>query len=394
VVLAGAILSVSLGGIAREQHSPPPAECDEPTLACATFATPQFDPAGRLWLVWSGARHVAVASSADLGRSFSRPLVVNRAPLQIDTGPDARPQLLFDSARRLVVGFTIRKDHQFNGQVLVARSTDSGATFEPPKPISGHPASQRFLTLTSTPNGRIFATWIDKRRDGAAASLPETAGASVAYAWSTNGGQTFSPAALADVGMCECCRLAVATTSAGHPVIVFRNVVNSVRDHSIVTFDSASKPGPALPVAADRWAIDGCPHHGPSLSIGADGVYHVAWFTDGQARQGAFYAQSRDGGRTFSTPMPMTAGGRGMRPAVGEVAGRVWLAWKEQAGGGSKLFVRQSADGGRTWSAARAIASAAGASDHPLLVAHDRRMYLSWLARVEGYRLLALDAQP
>jgi hypothetical protein len=394
VLAAGIVAGFGLGAMAGEQHAPAPPDCDEPTLACATFATPQFDQAGRLWLAWSGARHVVVASSPDFGRSFSKPVLANASPLRIDTGADARPQLLFDGSRTVVVGFAIRKDDQFNGQVLVARSTDDGRTFGPPRPVSDHAASQRFLTLTASSNGRIFASWIDKRREGAAASLPESAGASIAYAWSANGGETFSPAALAHSGMCECCRLAVATTSAGLPVILFRNVVSGVRDHAIVTFAAASKPRPALPVAFDRWAIDGCPHHGPSLSVGADGVYHVAWFTDGEARQGSFYAQSRDGGRTFSAPMPMTAGGRGMRPAVGEVDGRVWLAWKEDAGHRSKVFVRMSADGGRTWSAARAIASASGTSDHPLLISHNRRMYLSWLTRAEGYRLLPLDARP
>jgi hypothetical protein len=320
-------------------------------------------------------------------------VLVNRAPLRIDTGPDARPQLVFDRTGAAVVAFTVRKDDQFNGQVLVARATGARTTFQAPVPVSRHVASQRFITLATTSSGRLFAAWIDKRREGVAARLPETEGASVAYAWSDDGGATFSAASLAHAGMCECCRLAAVLTPDGRPVVAFRDVANGMRDHAVITFAAPTTPGALMPLPADRWAIIGCPHHGPSLAIGSDGAYHAAWFTDGQARRGVFYAQSRDGGRTWSAPMPLSGSGHDQRPYVLANGTDIWLTWKQQTGTAGKVFVRRSADGGRSWSSPREVAASSGSSDHPLLIAHEGRAYLSWLTRSHGYRLIVLTPE-
>lgn len=351
---------------------------------------PRFDQSGQVWVVWSGTRHVGLSASRDGGKSFGPSVLVNRTPLRIDTGADSRPQLVFDRTGAAVVAFTIRKDDQFNGQVLVARSNSARTAFRPAVPISAHAASQRFITLADDPKGRIFAAWIDKRREGPAAQLPEIEGASVAYAWSDDGGATFSATSLAHAGMCECCRLAAALTPEGNPAVAFRDVREGMRDHAIVTF-AAGGPGPAVPGPVDRWEINGCPHHGPSLAIGSDGAYHFVWFTDGQARKGAFYARSRDGGRTWSAPMALSTSGRAQRPFVAVAGADVWLAWKEQTDGTAKVFTRRSTDGGSSWAGPHETAASAGMSDHPLLITHSGRPYLSWLTRADGYRLIPLS---
>ena len=40
------------------------------------------------------------------------------------------------------------------------------------------------------------------------------------------------------------------------------------------------------------------------------------------------------------------------------------------------------------------LAETADASDHPLLVADRQHVYLSWLTKIEGYRLIPLEDQP
>src|SRR5882672_6437914 len=95
---------------------------------------------------------------------------------------------------------------------------------------------------------------------------------------------------------------AVASASPSQsPVVLFRNVFGGgVRDHAIMTFSDPITPGPAYRVSVDDWAIEVCPHHGPSLALAPDGSYHAAWFTNGSVRKGLFYARSTDQGRTFS----------------------------------------------------------------------------------------------
>jgi len=368
--------------------------CAEPTLACATSATPAFGPDGSLWLVWAASGRVSVARSHDLGRSFSDPVAVNPQPVRLDTGPDERPKIVVDEEGRIHVAYATFKDAAYNGEVFFSRSTDGGVSFAPPQPITLDTASQRFEVIAFDPTGRLFAAWIDKRNAVAARGEGQPyVGAALAFAWSDDAGLTFSAARIAKDNTCECCRLGAAFAGAGRPVVLFRNVFGGhIRDHAITTFADPDTPGPIHRVSNDNWQIDACPHQGPSLAVGPDGTYHVVWFTGGTARQGAFYARSADGGRTFSAPMPLGGKDRSpSRPDVMTIGNDVWLAWKEFDGRQTNVETMVSHDNGATWSEPQVAATTAERSDHPLLVSDGHHPFLSWLTRQEGYRLLPLE---
>jgi Neuraminidase (sialidase) len=74
--------------------------------------------------------------------------------------------------------------------------------------------------------------------------------------------------------------------------------------------------------------------------------------------------------------------------------GAVWLAWQEFDGEATTIALMTSRDGGATWSTPRAVAQTLDAADQPVLVATGARVFLSWLTRAEGYRLLPLEAAP
>ena len=374
-----------------------PANCSDATLRCAMVATPTFAPDGSLWVAWEAAGQVMVARSSDLGHSFAPAAAVTPAPTTLDTGPDSRPQIVVDRSGRVVVAYAIFKDKAYNGQILVARSTDDGASFSAPKSLTDDASSQRFDALALDADGRLFAAWLDKRDVVAAKRAGKNyVGAGLAFAWSNDGGATFAAARIAQDNTCECCRLGLAFAGPGRPVVLFRNVFGgTVRDHAVMTFDSPSTPGPVYRVSVDDWRIDACPHHGPSLAISARGTYHAAWFTDGRVRQGLFYARSTDGGRHFSAPIAIGDSQHQLsRPQVLAVPGALWVAWKEFDGERTSIPVEVSRDDGATWSAPEVVARTADASDHPLLVSDGRRAYLSWQTEKEGYRLLPLEEAP
>ena len=371
--------------------------CAEPSLRCARSATPTFAADGSLWLVWAAAGQVSVAHSSDLGRSFAPAVAVNQKPLRLDTGPDERPKIAVDKDGRIAVAFAIFKDSAFNGQVLYTHSGDGGLTFAPLRPITGDPESQRFETIAFDPEGALFAAWLDKRKRALAREKGDAyTGASLAFAWSKDGATTFSVARIAKDGTCECCRLGLAFAGAGRPVVIFRNIFGkSERDHAVTTFADPATPGPIYRVSVDDWDTDVCPHHGPSLSLGDDGTYHATWFTEGRVRQGLFYTRSTDGGRTFSEPMPIGDAERNpSRPFVLASAGVVWMVWKEFDGEHTTVNVMDSHDHGKTWSVPKALAQTSDASDHPLLVSNGQRVFLSWMTRADGYRLLPVEAAP
>ena len=195
---------------------------------------------------------------------------------------------------------------------------------------------------------------------------------------------------------CECCRLGLAFAGAGRPAVVFRNIFpGSVRDHAVITFKDATTPGPVRRVSVDDWKIEACPHHGPTMAIAPDGSQHVAWFTDGAARKGLFYARAESAEAPFGPPRALSPSARQpARPYLLANAGALHLVWKEFDGTKAVVRWQVSPDGGRRWSDIRTVAETADASDHPLLVGNAQRSYLSWLTKVEGYRLIPLGDQP
>ncbi|MEJ0070961.1 MAG: hypothetical protein WDO24_22025 [Pseudomonadota bacterium] len=86
-----ALLLVGVAAPAQAQHQQhghaDKSVCNEPTLACATAATPYLAADGRLWLAWVAGGQVSVARSDDRGKSFTPAVAVTPEPAHIDTGP-------------------------------------------------------------------------------------------------------------------------------------------------------------------------------------------------------------------------------------------------------------------------------------------------------------------
>lgn len=398
-LLAIIALGFAQGPALAQMRAPPASEaaCEEPSLRCATKATPAFGPDGTLWLVWMAGGQVSVASSHDEGRSFSASTEVTTKRLNLDWGPDARPKIVVDRKGGLAIAFSTFRDEAFNGEVFSTRSADGGKSFAEPKPITSNNESQRFEALALDQDGTVFAAWLDKRnRIFAKEAGQKYEGAGLFFTSSGDGGATYAEAKLAREGTCECCRLGLAFAAPGRPVVIFRNIFDGgVRDHAVMTFTDLSTPGEIRRVSNDDWQINACPHHGPSLTVAPNGTYHVAWYTNGKVRKGLFYAHSRDEGRTFSAPMPLGQPGRNpTRPFVfAGVTGTV-MVWKEFDGEKTSVQMTISRDDGETWSPAKTISSTSDTSDHPLLVSNGKRIYLSWMTKADGYRLTAIEDQP
>ena len=368
--------------------------CEGLTIACADTLTPTIAPDGTLWLAARAGETLYVLRSRDGARTFLPTTKIDTQGATLDSGPDARPKLVVEANGTAVLAYATFRDDAFDGEVFTTRSTDGGATFAPPKPITDVQESQRFQDLALDADGSIFAVWLDKRdRVPFKARGAPYPGAGLAYSWSHDGGATFDPAKVILDNTCECCRLGLAFKGPGRPVILFRNIfAGSVRDHAVLTFDAPDRPGAPRRVSTDDWAIDVCPHHGPSLAVAADGSYHAVWFTQGRVRKGLFYAHSEDAGGTFSEPLPLGEPGHASsRPFVLAANGTVYVAWKDYDGTQTRAMLMMSRDGGRVWSPPLALAATTGAADHPILLSDGRHAFLSW-QNAGGYRFLDLEA--
>lgn len=351
-----------------------------------------FDAKGRLWLASVKDGHVLVSHSGDLGKTLNAPVTVNPEPEYIAAEGENRPKILVAGNGNIYVSYTQPLETPFSGNIRFSRSVDGGKSFSAPITVNDNldPITHRFEAMGVNGRGQIYLAWLDKR-DNAAAKLRDEkySGIAVYYAASNDEGKSFQANVKAADHACECCRVALAVDTDGTPIIAWRHVFGkNVRDHAMLRLDGKSE---LIRLSHENWEIDACPHHGPSLSIAPDGVYHAVWFSNAPERRGLFYANSPDRGKSFSGPMSFgNFKAQAAHPTVLSLGKIAFIAWKEFDGETTSINLIQSGDGGKLWSEPKIIASTADTSDHPMLIGTGEKAYLSWNTVKEGYRLIAL----
>ena len=364
--------------------------CQGSGLDCANAATPFFTADGKLLLAWTASGVVSVAQSMDGGKSFSPAVKIAEHGKALDTGSDARPQIVSDSKGNVFLAYAFFKDSQWNAQINSVRSNDAGNTFTAPQSLVQDGSSQRFPSALLKSDDSIFISWIDKRLVAAAKQKgAPRLGGSIAYSTSYDGGKTFQTEKFANESSCECCRIGASLDPKNQAVIAYRAIFpGGIRDQAtqLITAKGAE---PIRRVTDDDWKTDACPHHGPTIAVSGSGKFHVAWFTQGTKRAGVFYANSSNQGISYSNPVRIGAEGSNVaRPYLLAIDRQVWLVWKEFDGTASSVYLKHSQDDGVSWSEPKVLAKTTAYSDHPLLLRQEQTVYLSWLTRADGYQLL------
>ncbi len=355
--------------------------------AMAVAAT--FDEDGRLWRAQVRDGHLWVSRSDDAGASYGEPVKANAEPEAIAADGESRPKLVA-KAGVLYISWTRSLEKPMTGDIRFSRSLDGGRSFSPAVTVNDNREiiSHRFDAMAANGKGQVYIAWLDKRDQSEARKAgAEYLGAALYYAVSDDGGKTFRRNVKIADHSCECCRTAMALDTDGIPVVVWRHIFDgNIRDHAIAKLDGKAT---AMRLSHENWNIAACPHHGPSVSIGPDGAYHAAWFSNAPQQRGLFYAYSAGRGKNFSVPLNFgKPAAQAAHPAVLSLGSRVHLAWKEFDGDNTHIVAMHSGDGGKSWSAPARLASTADASDSPLLIEGKGRIYLSWNTKVEGHRLI------
>jgi len=356
--------------------------------------TANLDEKGRLWLAAIRDKHVYVSYSDDRGVTQSAPVKVNAEPESILGDGENRPKIIVRKGV-VYVSYTQGLAKPMSGDIRFSRSTDGGKSFSAPITVNDNREiiSHRFDSMAVNGKGHVYIAWLDKREQSAAEKKGEKYnGSAIYYATSENGGISFRRNVKIADHVCECCRTAMAIDADDYPVVVWRHIYGTnIRDHALVKLDG--KMAPAR-LSHENWNTASCPHHGPSLSIAADGSYHAAWFNNAPERHGLFYAHSTDQGKTFSAPLNFgNFDAQAARPYVLSLGSRVYLVWKEFDGEDTGIFGMHSSDGGKSWSAPEKLAGTPDVSDWPMLVSENNRVYLSWNTKNEGYRLIEIGAK-
>ncbi len=342
-----------------------------------------FAPDGALYAVTKEGRHVLLHRSADDGRSWEAPVVVNAEPEQISADGENRPKLAFDADGAALVSWTRPLAKRFTGEIRFARASDRRQFTAP---VTVHRDRQeithRFESLAVTGAGKVVLAWIDKRDlELAQAANRDYRGAAIYAAVSDDGGRSFRAEQKIADHSCECCRIAIAGDTDGLPLLMWRHVFEpNERDHALVKLGADGVPGQDVRATFDRWRIDACPHHGPSLTVTPDGTRHAVWFNEKDGEGRVFYGRLNDGRVEGQRAL---GGEQAAHADIANAGQRVGIVWKEFDGERTRLQAEISADGGTSFST-RTLAATGGASDQPRVIRRGERLFAFWRTEKEG----------
>ncbi len=358
-----------------------------------------FDEVGKLWRASVHDGFVQVDSSADLGKTFSKPVKVNQTAMKIAAEGEARPKIAVLTGN-IYLTWTQALKTPYAGYIWFARSIDGGKSFEKPYIVHTDRAeiTHRFDALNVSLNGDITLAWVDKRDLLAARAAGKNYdGAAIYYAVSTDAGKSFKHEQKLADSSCECCRIVTTNKPDGTTTVLWRHVFEgSERDHNIAEIPKAgAKPAPHR-ATFGHWVIDGCPHHGAALASGGQGAnwwgYHMAYFDGNDKKPGLYYSRM-DGVAWASSPAKKFGDNtkQAGHPAILSMGEQVWLVWREIKEGKSSMLGMFSDDDGKSWTDAKVLASTSQKADYPILIQYKNLPYLVWNTQQAGLQVVLLS---
>lgn len=244
-------------------------------------------------LTFGSGKGIFVATSADRGRNFSKPVLV--ADLQVlPLGRHRGPRVAISQGTLVVTAVAGQTEatgahaHGLpsDGDLLAWRSSDGGKTWSKAVRVNDVPAAPRegLHTLTADGQGNLFAAWLDLRGG------PDKKGTRLYGAYSKDSGATWSPNVLLyespEGGICECCHPSAlfsrdAQSGSTSLEVMWRNWLGGSRDFYLIRSNTGGPFSKPEKLGQGTWKINACPMDGGGIA--RDGNRTVtAWRREGE----------------------------------------------------------------------------------------------------------------
>ena len=227
--------------------------------------------------------------SMNQGRSFEQPIKVTSSK-GLSAHHESMAKVAFKKNGDVVVVFQKRMptpQNKYAGAIYYSQSFDKGLTWTAPDFLHSDTTSgigRSFYDITTLPDGEIGAVWLDgrkKSRDGSTLMFAKT-----------KGKKGFGKDLEIAQQTCQCCRTNIFIDAQKNINVTFRDVIEGkYRDMSLVVSKDIGKTfSQPLCISPDQWAINGCPHTGPTVSQSGNDL-HFFWFTKGNG-EGVFHTST------------------------------------------------------------------------------------------------------
>ncbi|HJQ24434.1 MAG TPA: sialidase family protein [Blastocatellia bacterium] len=256
-----------------------------------------MDSNGNLNLVYGdttgGAKRVVFLRSTDQGETFSAPLLISG-----DSAGAFEPEIVVTPGDAINVAW---EDAGAGTSVIMfARSTDNGATFSTPKPVSRGSGSATEAHITADSTGRLSVVWVQAVGSDKQAF----------YSRSTDSGQTFSePLQLTTASGSQISKpLALAYQN-----IVYVSYQDEAPNRMQVFLTKSDDAGLSF---ADGVQVSNADNrcgraHSASMTVDSHGTLHIVWIdashVQGCSDEGLLFYSRSSNGRRFSTELLILA---------------------------------------------------------------------------------------
>lgn len=267
------------------------------------------------------------AISTDKGFSFGEPVEI-AATKEVHPSAENLPKIVFKPNGEIIAVWGVDNSSpkkKYGGLVYYAQSFDDGKNWSEAKLLVEDTASidQRYFDVSVLQNGEAGIIWLDNR------TQTDKQGSTLYYA-ATNGKDGFQNEKPIDETICQCCRTDLFVDSKGNIHAAYRDIINdSIRDmvHT-VSVDGGKTFAKSKRISPDNWAINGCPHTGPTMTENNNGL-HFAWYTMGGG-SGVFYSSTKDNGTTFSLRDSVSSKPSAKHPQITNLPnGEIIIVWDE-----------------------------------------------------------------
>ena len=328
----------------------------------------------------SPMRTAMLASSADGGKTWSKPKRVNR-DIEAVQGEENGPKVAFGADNRAYVVWSIpgEKGDKTRANVRFAMDDGNGG-FSPARTLNEVKDAARFPIIEVAPDGNPLIAWIDRRIDN---PKPRQ----LYLVRLDPSGETRTKNYQTGEGLCECCKLGIAFADGGKTVYMVDREVdgNKIRNHVLrKSTDGATTFGSSVEISNDGWQVPSCPHSGPSSGRDSSGRLHVSWFTLGRSEPeaGIYYSVSQDDGKSFAARQLVHANTAPETLYTNLIVGEddtIYVAWSNLDGNGkAQIFIRTLAPDGKSWSPIQQISRAKGNASRPVLAFLKKQLHVAW----------------
>lgn len=250
----------------------------------------------------------------DQADTLSSPVAVP-ASKGMSTAAESMGKVAFKADGTAIAFFSRRFEQEknpFAGAIYYSLSSNQGKTWTAQQFLhsdTAHAYGRSFFDVSALKDGQIAAVWLDGR-------YGKTIKGSALFFARTAAGKGFEKDTCLQKGTCECCRTDLLKDQAGNLHVAYRSISfpletngKQVRDMVYqLSEDNGKTFSKPAAVSHDNWAIEACPHSGPTLAVNKEGV-NAVWFTAGGA-PGLYTTSSKTGNAAFHARNLVSANGR------------------------------------------------------------------------------------